>query len=610
MDYNEIRFKLQSADEEIRRTALNGLSNLSSLDDQSLLFSAMGDESWRVRKEAVELYVAATPDVISVVRLLQLLRNEDNAGLRNSAAEAVIRLGSAAVTPLIEMVQDHDADVRKYVIDIMGAIGDPQFVAPLLHALNDPEVNVASAAAEQLGAIGDSNAVENLVSAVLSREEVLFRFSALGALKLLAHPVQVPDALIQLAQHEILKKAVFDCLGSISDVSSFRLLLNGFTCPHKKSRAAAVTALYKIYCRSASNSQEMISEPLRLLKGSDVIVAILELVDVRDTPLTEALIWLSVMTRDVRFIPLLLDAFTGDHSENAAFAALKTFGREAVDLLVLRYPHLDETGRSALCMLIAESGSTGFTDLIQEALHDQSSLVRTAATKAVAKLGLNSLIPDLVSLLDDRDVYVPAIASLQLLARSDRAAVLAKVELLSLSPAVHHRKAAVQILASLGDLETLLSFVHDGDPQVRSAAISVVGSGCCETSVPMLIEALTDTDADVRIAVADALGNIQDARSLSALEHSLSDEDVWVQSAALKAISKIDPDRARELIIKTHSTSDGLFMITSLQVLGDIGGSEAEAIIRSSLQSGDRDIARQAALSLARFTEMHSLQAI
>lgn len=329
MDLQDICCALQSEDEEIRRSVLYSLRDIPDSDAQAVIFTAMGDKSWRVRKEAVERYVDSQPDFRSVEQLLNLLRNEDNAGLRNSAAEAVIRLGSVSASLLMKMVRDQDADVRKFVIDAMGAIGDPVFASALLQALTDPEVNVASAAAEQLGVLGDTDAAEHLIQAILTRDEVLFRFSALGALGVLAKPVPVPEALVKLAEQDIFKKAVFECLGAISDERSFKLLLNGFSCRQKNCRAAAVKALYKIYGRSSAAAQTKIGEALQLLKENDIIYGLLELFDGRDSMLTEALQWTSIMTKDARFIPMLIEAYADERTANDALSALKSFGHEA-----------------------------------------------------------------------------------------------------------------------------------------------------------------------------------------------------------------------------------------------------------------------------------------
>jgi HEAT repeat protein len=600
MNLQDIHNALQSADEEIRRSALYSLRDIPCHDAQTVLFTAMGDESWRVRKEAVECYVHSKPDLVSVVELLNLLRNEDNAGLRNSAAEAVIRLGSAAASPLMKMVQDQDTDVRKFVIDVMGAIGDPIFVPALLRALNDPDVNVASAAAEQLGALGDVEAAEILMGSILERDEVLYRFSALGALGILAKPAPVPDALIKLADQDILRKAVFECLGTISDESSFKLLLNGFSCRQKNSRAAAVKALYKIYGRSSTESQAIIREALQFLKNNDIITGLLELYDHRDETLTEALLWTSSVTRDTRFIPMLIEAYANERTSTAALSALKSFGREALLEIISRYSSLEENGRSGLCILIAECGYSGFDDIIKNALCDPSPLVRNAAAKAVGKLGLITCIPDLVALIDDSvaHVYAAAVASLQSLVSISRSAILAEVGLFCSSKESHHRRAAALLLASLGERDRLLLLIKDEDPQVRKAAVSAIGANRVETSGSMLVLALTDEDPDVRIAVADALGNLQDKSTLDALEHALNDQDVWVQSAILKAIARIEPDKAFSIIKDFHTRADGLLMITSLKILEKIGGPDSEEIIRNTVCSSDPDIARQAAKSL------------
>lgn len=601
-NHQKILNDLHSSDEEIRRSALQLLRDVSPPDMHSLLFSAMGDESWRVRKEAVECFVTSDPDSDSISQLLALLRNEENAGLRNSAAEAVIRLGSASAPLLIDLVTDQDSDVRKFVIDVMGAIGNTVFVPAMLHALSDPEVNVASAAAEQLGSLGDPDVSQHLMQAILERDEVLFRFSALGALRILAQPVRVPEAILKLAEQNILSKTVFECLGAISDENSFKLLLDNFSCRQKNSRIAAVKALYKIYQRSHAVSQEKINDALQLLKENDIIPGLLELYDNRDSELTEALLWTSVVIRDVRFIPLLIDAYTDERTEFAALSALKSFGREALQEIFSRYATLNENGRSGLCILIAECGYSGFNDVLKKALYDQSAQVRKAAAVAVGKLGLMTLIPDLILLIDDYDteVYTAAVAGLQSLVLISRSAILTEVSTFCSSKKSHHRKAAAPLLASLGERDRLQLLIKDEDPQVRKAAVAAIGANRIQTAGSMLVLAMTDEDPDVRIAVAEALGNVHDASTLDALEHALNDEDVWVQSAVLKAIARIDPVRAWSVVQKIDSGAEGLLLITSLQILEEIGGPESEKYIRCALLSGDRDIVRQAARSLER----------
>ncbi len=606
----EIQTGLKSDDEEIRRSAIQALKGFPLTDFRGLIFCAMGDESWRVRKEAVETFAGSAPSEADIDQLLELLRTEDNAGLRNSAAEAVIRIGSSAALPLIRMVKDSDADVRKFIIDLMGAIRDVNFVNPLLNALNDSDVNVASAAAEHLGASGDPEVIPELIKAIETNQAVLFRFSALGAmgtLGTLTQPSPVPIEILRLAEQDILCKAVYDCLGSISDASSVTLLINGFRKRQKGSRSAALKALFRIYGRSDSAAKLNINTVLRALNGSDEISGLLNLFDRRDPTLTESLIWCSVSTGDIRFAPVLMESFVDERYTEAALKALKNFGPEGIANVVRQYPEVNETAQCAICTLIGECGYSGYGDLITNALKENSTRVKMAAINSAAKLGMVSLIPDLVALTDDSDSNVSsaAVSSLQLFALIDRPDILAVARQFSSSVAPRQRRYAGLLFSSLGEHERLQLLAKDEDAMVRQAAVTAIGSLCAKSSSMILVMALVDEHPDVRIAAANALGLIKEKSALDALEHALEDQDTWVRCAVLRAIAQIDRHRTMSVIKRLHTGAEGLFMITCLQLLEEDCGHEARQIIINALSSSDQDIARQASVSLERCSSNH-----
>lgn len=602
MKLQDIQSTLRSSDEEARRSALKLLKDVPLNDSLGIVITAMGDESWRVRKEAVEIFLCSAPDENSIEQLLELLRSEDNAGLRNSAAEAVIRLGSLAARPLINRVTDCDADVRKFIIDVMGAIGDPVFVQPLLGALDDPDTNVASAAAEHLGSLGDSRVTADLIKAIVANDSVLFRFSALEALGQLDPPASVPEEILKLADQAILRKAVYDYLGNIPDESSLALLLDGFSCQQKSTRAAAVKALFRVYGHSDCRTRQNIAGKLCNQKGNDNIPGLLELFDTHDAVLTEALIWCGQVIGDIRFVPLLLESFVIERYAEAALMALKGFGQEGMAEVVARYSTADESARSALCVLIGKCGYVFYSDLIQNSLRDNSACVRKAAAVSVGQLALISTIPDLVALIDDvsPDVCSAAVMSLQKLALLERATIVSIARRLSDSELPHHRRYASLLLASLGENERLLLLVNDENPQVRKAAVSSISFLETDKAVSILAVSLLDEDPDVRIAAADAIGETKSLALLAALENALADDDIWVQCAVLKAIARIAPERILPIVERIHSTAEGLLMITCLQLLESNPTPEARSIIQSALESTDRDIVVQANKSLER----------
>lgn len=600
MNLQEIEYALRSEEEEIRRSALKSLKGISLQDSLGIIITAMSDESWRVRKEAVEVFLGHEPDQKSIEKLLELLRNEDNAGLRNSAAEAIIRLGSAAADPLIRMVRDTDSDVRKFIIDVMGAIGDPVFSQQLLNALNDPDVNVASAAAEHLGTLGNSSVAPFLINAIVANEAVLFRFSALEALGKLAPTGSVPAEILSLADQDILRKAVYDYLGNASDATSLLFLIDGLSCRQKSARASSIKALFKIHDRSSSEDRQKISDQLRVMRGSDTISGLLELFDSRDSVLVDALIWCSRVTGDICFVPLLIESFVIDRFAEASLMSLKCFGEDGVAEVVARYSAADENARSALCVLVGECGFAAYADMVKDALRDNSPCVRKAAAVAVGKLGLISSIPDLVAMIDDtsQDVCSAAVATLQIFALLDRVTVLNISRRLSDSEIPNHRRYAALLLTSLGESKRLLLLVNDENPQVRRAAISSIGTLRTKAASRIIIMALTDDDPDVRIAAADALGEMNEISAIEHLEKALEDGDVWVQCAAMKAIYLIAPERILSIIKRIHTNVEGLLMITCLQILESIRTPESRIFIQKALESKDPDVVRQASKSL------------
>lgn len=598
----DIRNDLLSPDEETRRGALQSLRCGSLRETRELLFSAMGDESWRVRKEAVDVFVAADPDESDIESLLELLRNKDNAGLRNSAAEAVAKLGPRTAAPLNRLRGDRDENVRKFIIDVMGLIGSPEFVPALLSSLHDSDVNVAAAAAEHLGNIGDTSAVPNLIRAVVDNDSVLFRFSALAALGKLNSPVPVPDEIIKLADQEILRKGVYECLGSIGNESAVPILLQGLLSRQRSSRSAAVTAWYRIFSRSSATVRQELEDALRRMPAAEVVPMLVELFDVRNASLAEAVTVLLGIVGDMRGAETLLAAFASERLSGIALSSLKRLGARAMNALLALYHQVSETARCAICTVVGELAHRSGANVIREALHDPSALVRKAAVLAAGRLGLTDCIPDIVTLLNDSDPGVRSviIACFQTLALIDRPAIQTVAHQLAESDQAEQRREAVILHAALGAGEPLTLLVKDADAGVRQAAVSSIGKLRLATAAGILLIALVDEDPDVRIAAVDALGEVGGADVVGHLKYALNDEDIWVQCAVLRSIAQIDRAEVFPSIRLLFPQADGLLMITCLELLDAIGSREAMDLVETALESHDREIVVLALSILAR----------
>jgi HEAT repeat protein len=588
----DIQNIFQSADEETRRRIIQDLRGRPLQDICTLLFSAMGDESWRVRKEAVEVFVSSSSEENIIINLLELLRNEDNAGLRNSAAEAVTKLGDRAIIPLIKLVHDPDADVRKFVIDAMGSINSMDFIQPLLSALHDEDVNVAAAAAEHLGNLGDARVVPELIKVIVSNENELFRFNALAAIGKLAVPAPVPDEIAQLAGKELLRKAVFECLGSIADDSAVAVLMEGMGVRQKSSRNAAVIALFRIYSRSGTDSRQAMESALQSLKGSELVPVLLESYNPDDPILTEALIVILDIIGDKRCVEIFLQAFVNERLSGVSLKALKHLGPDGIDTLISQFKSSDTVSRSAICTLIGECAYRNGGAVIRDALNDQSPLVRKSAVSAVGKLGLTDCIPEIVQLLDDtdHDVRSTVVACLQALALIDRSGIQAVARQLGDSEQSEQRHNAAILFAALGDGDRLSLLVKDEDAHVRQAAVSSIGKLHLVLSSGILLMALVDEDPDVRIAAAETLGEVGDESVVTALTHALNDEDAWVQCAALNSVARIYPEGILDAVQMVLPGAEGLLCITCLKLLELQGSTAALDLVEQALDNGDEEV--------------------
>jgi hypothetical protein len=105
-------------------------------------------------------------DGLAVMPLIQALQNPQ-ANVRCAAAEALGKLKDfRAVEPLLAALQDTDCLVCLSAAQALARLKDRRGFELLIAALNDPEHGVRSVAAEALGELKDPRAVEPLIAAL------------------------------------------------------------------------------------------------------------------------------------------------------------------------------------------------------------------------------------------------------------------------------------------------------------------------------------------------------------------------------------------------------------------------------------------------------------
>ncbi|HEX9104329.1 MAG TPA: HEAT repeat domain-containing protein, partial [Polyangia bacterium] len=125
LSLDEARLGLRSDEEEIRRGAVARLAAPTSADEMAetldFLVEAMGDPSWRVRKEAAARAAAFGDSRLAAEVLAAALAEPENVGRRNAVVEALVGLGPQAVPALVDALAARP-EHRKLIADALGLI--------------------------------------------------------------------------------------------------------------------------------------------------------------------------------------------------------------------------------------------------------------------------------------------------------------------------------------------------------------------------------------------------------------------------------------------------------------------------------------------------------
>ena len=181
----EIIQQARSSDPDARQKAAWAVSHAAEERDYALMFELLGDKDWRVRKTIVDGFVR-DPQPEVVTGLLEALGDADNAGKRNSATEGLVRVGAAAIAPIVVRLRtESDIDVRLSLVNLLGDLRSGEGFDMLLEMLDrEHDINLASSIVSSLGKYRDAAALPTLLR-VLRREDLWLKFHAIEALGLL-----------------------------------------------------------------------------------------------------------------------------------------------------------------------------------------------------------------------------------------------------------------------------------------------------------------------------------------------------------------------------------------------------------------------------------------
>ena len=573
---------LASADEEVRRLAVERMALLAVDEVVPRLVECLADSSWRVRKSAVER-LAAWPDADAVARALCLaLADGENPGRRNAAVDALVRRGAAALPRLIETTRDPDPDVRKFAVDALGGIGDARAIPDLLIRLRDADTNVRASVADALGAIGGPAAAAALCQVARSDDEdALVRFSALHALAAQDVPISASDLAGALSD-PMLRPVALEVIGRLpDDEGAVQALLKGLDGPARAVREAAIRSLLRLLARSDVDSADRLLARMRERVAAQPAIAdaAVERLLEADLPTRLALVqFLGAVRHHPAALAVLLSA-RDEALEPIAQGALEVMGAPAEAAIDEVWRDLESDARRAACGFFARGSGARSGERLCEALDDADPAVRIAAATALSVRALPQAVPMLA-----RRLEISAADSLRELAEEE---LTAATEALC---AIARKGGADRVI------DTLRAALAGAAEPVREAVARVLGRVGRAQDADLMELLLKDASAPVRRAAVDALARLEPGRARESLRMAIGDESPEVRAAVARAFGTAGRE-ALEDLERLAADEDVRVRATAIGAL--LGGDEASERRATALSYFDAACADQAPVALA-----------
>jgi len=598
----ELKRLLKDDDVEVRRETLESIRGLQDTTCISLLLSAMEDMSWRVRKTAIDILLDEYPVEAYINGLIQLLYLDDNAGARNSAIEALVRLNKKATLFLIEEFHTPNKDVRKFIIDVLGEFKDNRALPLMLTALKDDDENVRTTAIEHIGKVGESSVVDALIE-ILESGDLWTAYPAADALGKIGDRNAIP-ALIKALDKKTLREPAIKALSLIADPDTLRSIIPFLEDSSRTIQEEALRSIERFYHNGVS--EEFITDEIKNLLGEKALQILVEHAWSKKPDVRIAAILILGLMKDERAYSPLLEISQEEKFAEAVKRALVFIGKDRPESLLSLFETDKIYQKRFICEVAGRIASPVYYDILKNLLENEDGHIRSLAARALSQLGDLRAIEPIKRLLADQyeDVQEDAVDAL-----SNLSSGLSRDELMTMlndaNPLL--RKNAAFLLGRIGAIEAVsaLGFaLKDGNVNVRKAAVESFSQLKTEESIKFLILALTDEDSDIRISSVLSLGSIGGEGIFEALSLLLSDSDDSVRAAASKALGMLGDRRAAKPLIGILSDKNGLVVTTAIESLGIIGGNEAKSALLHMLSSDDREVRRTSIKALSSFEDV------
>lgn len=319
-----------------------------------------------------------------------------------------------AVEPLIAALQDGEKSVRIAVINTLGSVADKRAVDPLITALKDKDEQIRAAAAEALGKIAAQlvdvtlrTRVVNSLTTALKDNQSLVRAESAKALGIIADTRAVEPLIIAFKDDDkFVRLESARSLGSIGDKRSVEFLIFMLKDPEGSVRYSAVEALGKI------NDTRAVKPLLLTLKSIDKKIR-------RATAqaLGNICVYLEDHALCTRSIDALIVALKEEDAgvrrviENALEKIIDAHELEPLVIqLILALKDEIADVRAGSAWALGDIADPRAVEPLLDALQDESKDVRLASAWALGNIADPSAVKPLLPFLQEPDISIRCVA--------------------------------------------------------------------------------------------------------------------------------------------------------------------------------------------------------
>ena len=455
---------------------------------------------------------------------LLVLTRDREAFVRRRAALAAGRIGLPEAIPyLVERLTDTEPEVAQMAAFALGLIGHPDARGALLQALGAGDPAVQGRAAEALGLIGDKADAPAVAAMVRTHVQA-------GVLKGIAadnldYPLAPAVEAVRLGAYALARLGVYDALASAVLNPAGQPVSEWWPVAYALQRVGDARAAAPLASLLVTPGRYTASFAARGLAAAKATVALPQLRAFVETRQADR----AVLVQSIR-----------------ALAALSDTSSAAVFSRLVSDQSLDQGVRAEAMTAFATLAEPREAEALADLLFHPEPFMRAQATRALARVGPETLMLTLSGLDADVDWTV--------------------------------RTAQATALGTLSDgagVARLTLMLEDLDPRVVPAVMSALVAAKAPGVEKLLQDRLSSPDIVVRASAAQGLAELKAVGAVPALRAALqaadADATYIARGAMLSAIHRLDAPAARPLLEAALADRDWAMRVRAADLLRESG---------------------------------------